>query len=103
MQDIVTYAYRLGGYDFMAVLECENGTYDLTRKGDNWHAHGLCQINDLYHKDIPADYETNWVVAVEYCYQKRKENVPFYGPTRPIKGTNTPCYEYVKDRFTYLE
>lgn len=103
MQDIVTYAYRLGGYDFMAVLECENGTYDLTRKGDNWHAHGLCQINDLYHKDIPADYETNWVVAVEYCYQKRKAGVPFYGPTRPVKGTNKKCYEYVKDRFTYLE
>jgi hypothetical protein len=29
VQDIVRYAYKLGGRDFVAVLECENGSYGL--------------------------------------------------------------------------
>jgi hypothetical protein len=85
----------------LAVLECENGTYKLNSIWDSWHAHGLCQANDRYHKDIPADYTTNWVVAVEYCYEKWKQWVPFYWPWRIIKGTRTKCYEYVKKRFTF--
>lgn len=101
VQNIVTYAYKLGGYDFLAVLECENWTYQLDSLGDNNHAHWLCQANDRFHKDIPSDYTTNWVVAVEYCYQKWKAWVPFYWPWRIIKGKK--CYEYVKDRFTYTE
>lgn len=72
VQNIVRYAYQLGGWDFVAVLECENGSYRLDSVGDSGHAHGLCQMNDRYHKDIPADYTTNWVVAVEYCYKKRR-------------------------------
>ena len=56
----------------MAVLECENGSYRLDSVGDSGHAHGLCQMTDRYHKAIPADYTTHRVVAVEYCYQKRK-------------------------------
>lgn len=73
VQDIVTYAYKLGGFDFVAVLECENGQFKLDAVGDSGHAFGLCQVNDRWHKDIPADYTTNWVVAVEYCYQKFKD------------------------------
>lgn len=69
VQNIVNYAYKLGGMDFVVVLECENGLYDLSRLGDHGHAHGLCQINDRWHS-IPADYKTSWVVAVEYCYEK---------------------------------
>ena len=83
------------------MLECENGTYRLDSIGDNGHAHGLCQMNDRFHKDIPTEYSTNWVVAVEYCYQKWKQHVAFYWPSRIIKGKK--CYEYVKDRFTFIE
>lgn len=101
VQNIVTYAYKLGGYDFLAVLECENWTYQLNSLGDNNHAHGLCQANDRFHKDIPSDYTTNWVVAVEYCYQKRSSWTKFYWPSRMIKWQR--CSDYVKDRFTYIE
>ena len=100
VQNIVNYAWKLWGWDFVAVLECE-ASYGLNQLWDNGHAHGICQINDRFHKDIPAEYTTNWVVAVEYCYQKWKSWVPFYWPSRMIKGQK--CYEYVKDRFTYIE
>ena len=83
------------------MLECEAGSYKLDVVWDSGHAHGICQINDRFHKDIPADYTTNWVVAVEYCYQKWKKGTVYYWPQRMIKGKR--CYEYVKDRFTFIE
>ena len=101
VQNIVNYAYKLWGYDFMAVLECENGSYDLKAIGDGWHSFSLCQVNDRYHKDIPAEYYTTWQVQVEYCYQKRKSWTVFYWPSRIIKWKK--CSEYVKDRFTFIE
>jgi len=96
-QKIVQYAYKLGGMDFVYVLECENWTYDLKRVGDHGHARSICQVNDRFHKDIPSDFTTNWVVAVEYCYKKWKQWVAFYWPSRIIKGKK--CYQYVADRF----
>ena len=99
-QNVVRYAYELWGMDFVYVFECENGTYDMHRVWDNWHAHWLCQINDLYHNDIPADYETDYKVAVEYCYKKWKEWTPFYWPSRVSKATHwMKCSNYVKSRF----
>ena len=96
----MNYAWKLWGWDFVAVLECE-ASYGLNQLWDNGHAHGICQVNDLYHKDIPAEYTTNWVVAVEYCYQKRSSWTKFYWPSRKIKWVR--CSEYVKNRFTYVE
>lgn len=101
VQNIVNYAWKLWGWDFVAVLECENWTYQLDSLWDGWHAHGACQINDRFHKDIPSDYTTNWVVAVEYCYQKWKAWTPFYWPWRMIKWVR--CSEYVRSRFTFTE
>lgn len=99
MQNIVNYAYKLGGMDFVYVLECENGSYRLDSVGDHGHAHWLCQMNDRYHKDIPADYTTNRVRAVEYCYSKWKGWTKFYWPSRRIKGQT--CSNYVKSRFIF--
>lgn len=99
VQNIINYAYKLGGMDFVYVLECENWSYRLDSVGDSWHAHWLCQMNDRYHKDIPSDYTTNWVVAVEYCYQKWKGGTKFYWPSRKIKGQT--CSNYVKNRFIF--
>lgn len=99
VQNIVRYAYKLGWYDFVAVLECENGSYRLDSVGDSWHARGLCQMNDRWHKDIPEDYTTNRVVAVEYCYKKRSTHTVFYWPQRMIKGQR--CSNYVKSRFIF--
>ena len=99
VQNIVRYAYQLGWYDFVAVLECENGSYRLDSVGDSGHAFWICQVNDRYHKDIPSDYTTNWVVAVEYCYRLRKNGTKFYWPSRLIKGQR--CSNYVKSRFIF--
>lgn len=101
VQNIVNYAWKLWGWDFVAVLECENWQYKLDAVWDWGHAYSLCQVNDRYHKDIPSEFTTNWVVAVEYCYQKRKGWTVFYWPSRKIKWVR--CSEYVKDRFTYVE
>lgn len=100
VQNIVNYAYKLWGMDFVTVLECENGWYNLKAKWDYGHAHSLCQANDRYHKDIPANFTTDWVVAVEYCYKKRKRWTKFYGPWRLVKWVK--CRDYVKSRFTLL-
>ena len=101
VQNIVNYAYKLWGMDFVYVLECENGSYRLDSVGDHWHAHGLCQMNDRYHKDIPADYTTNRVVAVEYCYKKWSTWTRYYWPDRKIKWVK--CSEYVKNRFIFVD
>ena len=99
-QNVVRYAYELWGMDFVYVFECENGTYDMHRLWDNNHAHWLCQINDRFHKDIPANYEEDYKVAVEYCYKKWKEWTPFYWPSRRSKSTKwMKCSDYVKPRF----
>lgn len=99
-QNVVRYAYELWGLDFVYVFECENGTYDMHRVWDNGHAHGLCQINDRFHKDIPAEYETDYKVAVEYCYEKWKQWTPFYWPSRVSKATKwMRCSKFVENRF----
>ena len=95
-QKYVQYAYKLGGMDFVYMIECENGNRNLNAVGDNGRAFWLCQMNTRYHK-LPADYKTNWVVQVEYCYNKWKSWVAFYWPSRIVKGQK--CYNYVKSRF----
>ena len=70
-QKYVQYAYKLWGMDFVYMIECENGNRNLNAVGDNGRAFWLCQMNTRYHK-LPADYKTNWVVQVEYCYNKWK-------------------------------
>jgi hypothetical protein len=101
-QKMVQYAYKLGWYDFMAMIECENGNWNVHARGDSWSAYWLCQMNKLYHKDIPQEYyDWVWQTQIEYCYKKWKWGTRFYWPTRIIKGVK--CYDYVKDRFTYIE
>ena len=102
VQNIVNYAWKLWGWDFVAVLECENGRYDTKAVWDSGNSFGLCQMNRLYHKDIPQwYYDGIWQVQVEYCYQKRKSWTVYYWPSRKIKWVR--CSEYVKNRFTYVE
>lgn len=99
-QKLIQYAYKLGGMDFVYMLECENGNRDIHAIGDGWHAYGLCQMNDRFHKDIPSNYFDDWIVQIEYCYQKWKSGTVFYWPSRMIKWKK--CYKYVEDRFTIL-
>lgn len=95
-QAIIQYAYDLGGLDFVLMLECENGNRSLEARWDRWHAYGLCQMNDRYHK-IPSEYFTDWKFQVDYCYQKWSTWTPFYWPDRKVHWMK--CKDYVRDRF----
>jgi hypothetical protein len=95
-QEYVQYAYKLGWLDFVLLLECENGLRDLNAIGDKWHAHWLCQMNDLYH-NIPKEYFNSRQYQIEYCYEKYKWWTKFYGPSRIIRWQR--CSSYVLDRF----
>lgn len=95
-QKMVAYAYKLWWMDFVKLIECENWNRNIKAVGDNGHAFWLCQMNDLYHK-LPAEYKTNRVVQVEYCYKKWKSWTKFYWPSRIVKWVK--CSTYVKDRF----
>ena len=99
-QKYVQYAYKLWGMDFVYMIECENGNWNIKAIWDSWKAFWLCQINTRYHK-LPNEYKTNWRVQVEYCYEKRSTWTRFYGPQRKIKGTS--CANYVSNRFTIIE
>lgn len=99
VQNIVNYAYKLWGMDFVLMLECENGSYRLDATSDRWRSRWLCMVNNRWHKDTPSEYTTSWVVAVEYCYQKWKGWTKFYGPQRKIKGQT--CSNYVRNRFRF--
>ena len=95
-QKYVQYAYKLGWMDFVKLIECEAGNWSIFTKGDSWHAWGLCQLNDNYHK-VSEEYKNTWQVQIETCYKKRKGWTIFYGPNRIIKGQK--CSSYVADRF----
>lgn len=54
MQDLVNYAYKIGGKDFLLTMEWENGLWKWDRKsglvGSNGYSdYGLCQLNAQYH------------------------------------------------------
>ena len=104
-QKYVNYAYKLWGWDFVYLIECENWNRNPNIKVRDrvWYAYWLCQLNDKYQKDIlnNTDYKTNRARQVEECYTKYLDWTPFYWRNRIIKGKK--CYEYVKDRFTYIE
>lgn len=95
-QKMVAYAYKLWWMDFVKLIECENWNRNIKAIGDSGKAYWLCQMNVNYHK-LPADYKTNRVVQVEYCYKKWKSWTKFYGPQRIIKWKK--CANYVSDRF----
>lgn len=95
-QKMVQYAYKLGGIDFVTMIECENWQRKLDARWDGWKAYWLCQINTRYHS-LPEWYLDTWQVQVEYCYQKWSSGTKFYWPTRKIKGQT--CSNYVLDRF----
>ena len=95
-QKMVAYAYKLWWMDFVKLIECENWNRNIKAVWDSGKAFWLCQMNTNYHK-LPAEYKTNWVVQVEYCYKKRKSWTKFYWPSRIVKWVK--CSTYVKDRF----
>ena len=99
-QQMVQYAYSLGGLDFVTLIECENGNWNPKAIWDSWKAFWLCQINTNYHR-LPENFKTDWRVQIEECYRKWKWWTKFYWPSRLVKGVK--CYKYVQKRFTIIE
>ena len=101
----MNYAYKLWWWDFVYLIECENGNWNPSVKVWDrvWYAYWLCQLNDRYQRDIldNTDYKTNRARQIEECYTKYQNWTPFYWRNRIVKGKK--CYEYVKDRFTFTE
>lgn len=95
-QAIIQKAYEIGWIDFVLMLECENGNWNINAVGDWGHAFGLCQVNDRFHK-IPEEFYNSWEYQLDYCYYKWSTWTKFYGPSRKIKGM--ACRDYVRDRF----
>ena len=98
---MVQKAFEVGGIDLVILIECENGKRDPFAIWDSWHAHWLCQINDLYHKNIPQEYFDDWGFQIEYCNQKRLWWTKFYWPGRWVKWQR--CKDYVYPIFTFIE
>lgn len=99
-QEIVTKWYELGGLDFLALLECENGLRDPKRVGDGGDAHWLCQLNTRRHKEPLSPEWNDRAYQLSICYSKRKAGTKFYWPQRLIWGKK--CSEVVKERFYIL-
>lgn len=99
-QEIVAEAYRLGGLEFVTMLECENGLRDPQRVGDKGLSFGLCQLNIRRHWEPLDPHWESWVYQLNICHEKRKWGTKFYGPSRKIWGKK--CSEVVKERFYIL-
>lgn len=57
IQDLVNYAYKIGGKDFLLTLEGENGLWKWDRKSsivwaNGYSDYGMCQLNWQFHADF---------------------------------------------------
>lgn len=100
-QEIVQEAYKLGGLEFLTLIECENGLRDPLRVGDGGKSHWLCQLNTRRHKEPLSSAWSDWRNQLSVCYQKRKWGTKFYWPQRKIGGKR--CWEIAKKRFMIAE
>ena len=99
-QQYVQYAYKLWWIWFVTMIECEAGSWSIYARWDNWHAWGLCQLNDHFHH-VSDEYKNTWQVQIETCYKKWSSWTRFYWPGRIIKGQK--CSSYVLNRFVINE
>lgn len=97
---MVQRAYDVWWIELVKLIECENWNRNPFARWDNWHAFGLCQMNDNFH-NIPKEYFEDWGFQIEYCSKKMKWWTKFYWPDRIIKWVK--CSNYVSDRFTFIE
>ena len=106
---MVQYAYEVWGYDLVALIECENATWNPFRQSDvykDWvrePSFWLCMIHKGFHPEIVNDsrFWEDWKRQIDTCNRLYQGWTRFYGPWRMIKGKR--CSDYVKDRFTILQ
>ena len=63
IQDYANYAYKLGGIDFVKLIECENGTWDPYRVSPT-HDHWLCQLNYKFNKNFIGYNKINFYIFI---------------------------------------
>lgn len=97
VQDFVNFAYRIGGLDFVKLIECENWRRDSTRVSKT-NDHWLCQVNPKWHT-LPGDWDDPYIQLM-YCYDLWTWGIKFYGPGRWIHWQR--CSDYVSSRFELL-
>ena len=99
-QEIVQEAYKLGGLDFVSLIECENGQWLTGAIGDYGKSHWLCMLNTRWHKEPLSSDWNDWHNQLAVCFEKWKWGTKFYWPSRLIWGKR--CSEVVKKRFYFL-
>lgn len=106
---MVQYAYDIGWFDLVKLIECENGGWNVRLQSyvmNNWvrePSYWLCQIHKKHHPDIINDsrFREDWKVQIDYCKELKDKWTPFYWPERLVNWKK--CYVYVEDRFTFTE
>lgn len=109
VQAMVQYAFDIWWMELVKLIECENWNWNPMLQSSvikNWvrePSYGLCQIHKKYYPHIINDpnFWSDWKVQIDYCKQLMDNGTSFYGPTRKIKWQY--CYNYVEDRFTFVE
>jgi len=101
-QEYVRYAYEVGWYNLVSLMECENAQRTLDRRWDHWAAYGLGQVQLYRFQQIDKErFLADYKYQIEQVWELRKGWVPFYWPSRKIKWRE--CYIYVSNRFIYSE
>ena len=97
-QEYVQYAFEKGGLDFAALLEAENGLWNIDRRSTTgyyrygkqvkwyWRASGtyydywFCQISNFYHPNITEDERmyTDWRWQIDKCHELYVWGTKFY-------------------------
>lgn len=95
-QAIIQRAYELWWIDFVTMIECENGNWDIDARWDSSKSVWLCQMNTRWHK-LPEEYYNSWRYQIDYCYEKWSNWTKFYWPDRKINWVK--CKDLVRDRF----
>lgn len=111
--DMIDYAYQIGGMDLVTLIECENSTWNMTLKA-YWteDSRWLCMFNRRWHSDIvwnPREkdaqwqwFSTDWKYQIDNCNRLMRSGTPFYWRNRIINWVK--CSTIVLDRFeTYGE
>jgi len=105
--EMIQYAYTLWGWDLVALMECENSTWnpfrqsDVVKNGRREPSFWLCMIDKDFHPQIINDsrFWEDRKFQVETCHRLYTWGTKFYWPSRIVKGVR--CADYVKDRFIF--
>jgi len=71
---LVSYAYNLGGKDFVLTLGAENGTWEKNRQSpvnsNGYRDVGLCQLNRKWHHEYidSPDFQDPYK-QIQYCHE----------------------------------